>query len=64
VLLLVVWIAVVVLAVVVLGSLAFGLFGAAKRLRGELAALEREVRPVLAEAQAAATRAAGTPASP
>jgi hypothetical protein len=64
VLLLVVWIAVAVLAVVVLGVLAYGLLGAAKRLRGELAALEREVRPVLTAAQATAARAADTPASP
>ncbi|MGR6964203.1 hypothetical protein ACU610_07070 [Geodermatophilus sp. URMC 61] len=58
-LLTVVWIAVAVLAVVVLGALAYGLLGAAGRLRRELAAFEREVRPLLAEAQATAARAAG-----
>jgi hypothetical protein len=58
VLLTVVWIAVAVLAVVVLGALAYGLLGAAGRLRRELAALERDVRPLLGEAQATATRAA------
>ncbi|MBB3084267.1 hypothetical protein [Geodermatophilus sabuli] len=63
-LLLVVWIAVVVLAVVVLGALGYGLFGAANRLRRELEALEREVRPVLTEVQATAARAADTRPSP
>jgi hypothetical protein len=58
VLLTIVWIAVAVLAVVVLGALAYGLVGAAGRLRRELAALERDVRPLLTDAQAAATRAA------
>ncbi|MGY1633257.1 hypothetical protein ACI784_16280 [Geodermatophilus sp. SYSU D01186] len=64
--LLVVWIAVAVavLAVVVLGALGHGLLGAANRLRRELAALEREVRPVLTEVQASAARAADTPRSP
>ncbi|MGY1640710.1 hypothetical protein ACI782_06190 [Geodermatophilus sp. SYSU D00703] len=57
-LLLVVWIAVAVLAVVVLGALGYGLFGAAARLRREVAAFERDVRPVLADVQAAAARAA------
>jgi hypothetical protein len=58
VLLIVVWIAVAVLAVVVLGALAYGVLGAAGRLRRELAALERDVRPLLTDAQATATRAA------
>jgi hypothetical protein len=58
VLLLVVWIAVAVLAVVVLGALGYGLFGAVSRLRREVAALERELRPVLADVQATAARAA------
>jgi hypothetical protein len=62
--LLVVWIAVAVLAVVVLGALGYGLLGAAGRLRRELQALEREVRPVLAEVQASAARAADTRRSP
>ena len=57
-LLTVVWIAVAVLAVVVLGALAYGVLGAAGRLRRELAALEREVWPLLSEAQATAARAA------
>ena len=56
-LLTVVWIAVAVLALVVLGVLVYGLLGAAGRLRRELTALEREVRPLLTEAQAAAARA-------
>jgi hypothetical protein len=64
VLLLVVWIAVAVLAVVVLGALGYGLIGAANRLRRELEALERDVRPVLAEVQATAARAADTQHSP
>ncbi|MGY1840695.1 MULTISPECIES: hypothetical protein [unclassified Modestobacter] len=64
--LLVVWIVVAVLAVVVLGSLAYSLFGAMGRLTRELRRLDGEVRPVLAEVQAtldraAAQRAAGTP---
>ncbi len=57
-LLTVVWIAVAVLAVVVLGALAYGVLGAAGRLRRELAALEQEVRPLLTEAQVTAARAA------
>ena len=57
-LLTVVWIAVAVLAVVVLGTLVYGVLGAAGRLRRELAALEQEVRPLLTEAQATAARAA------
>jgi hypothetical protein len=64
VLLLVVWIAVAVLAVVVLGALGYGLLGAANRLRRELQGLEREVRPVLAEVQASAARAADARRSP
>ena len=61
-LLTVVWIAVavlavVVLAVVVLGALAYGVLGAAGRLRREVAAFEREVRPLLTEAQATTARA-------
>ncbi|TFV62546.1 hypothetical protein E4P41_07190 [Geodermatophilus sp. DF01-2] len=53
-----VWIAVVVLAAVVLGALVHGLLGAAARLRREVATLEQEVRPLLTEAQATAARAA------
>jgi hypothetical protein len=64
VLLLVVWITVAVLAVVVLGVLGYGLLGAAGRLRRELAALDREVRPLLAAAQQTAARARDTAVSP
>jgi hypothetical protein len=58
VLLLVVWIAVVVLSLVVLGALVHGLFGAAQRLGRELQAAEREVRPLLEQVQATTARAA------
>ena len=54
----VVWITVAVLAVVVLGALAYSVLGAAGRLRRELAALEQDVRPLLTEAQATTARAA------
>jgi hypothetical protein len=57
VVLLVVWLVVIVLAVVVLGSIAYSVLGAAGRLRHELEAAEREVRPLLEEAQATAERA-------
>ena len=56
--LLIVWIVVVVLALVVLGGVAYGVFGAFARLGREVASFEREVRPVLAQAQATAARAA------
>jgi hypothetical protein len=49
----------VVLALVVLGAVAYGVLGAAGRLRREVAAAEREVRPLLTEVQATAARAAG-----
>ena len=55
--LLIVWIVVVVLALVVLGGVAYGLFGAFARLGREVASFEREVRPVLAQAQATAAAA-------
>lgn len=55
--LLIVWIVVVVLAVVVLGSVAYGVFGAFTRLGREATALEREVRPVLDQVQATAAAA-------
>jgi hypothetical protein len=55
--LLVVWIAVAVLAVVVLGILAYGLLGALRRLGREVTALQAELRPVLAEVQVTAARA-------
>ncbi|WP_369138240.1 hypothetical protein [Modestobacter versicolor] len=55
---LIVWIVVAVLALLVLGVLAYSLLGAAGRLSRELRGLERDVAPLLAEAQAAADRAA------
>ena len=54
-LLLIVWIVVVVLALVVLGAIAYGVLGAAGRLRREVAAAERDVRPLLEQAQATAS---------
>ncbi|HEY0403646.1 MAG TPA: hypothetical protein VGD09_16630 [Blastococcus sp.] len=54
---LIVWIVVVVLSLVVLGAIGYGLVGAAGRLRRELAAAERDVRPLLEQAQAVASRA-------
>jgi hypothetical protein len=67
VVLLVVWIVVVVLALVVLGGIAYGLLGSAARLRREVEAAERDVRPLLEQVQAtvaaaedARERAAGT----
>ncbi len=56
--LLIVWAVVVVLALVVLGGLAYGLLGAFGRLRRELEGAERDLRPVLQDMQAAADRAA------
>ena len=55
--LVIVGIAVVVLGVVVLGGVAYGVFGAFSRLGRELAAFERDVRPVLNSAQATAAAA-------
>ena len=52
-LLLVVWIAVAVFALVVLGSLLYSLLGAVQRLRREVAAVQRDLRPVLEQAQGA-----------
>ena len=57
-LLLVVWIVVALLAVVVLGGIGYGLFGAFTRLGREAAAFDREVRPVLEQIQQSAARAA------
>jgi hypothetical protein len=54
VLVLIVWIVVVVLALVVLGTIGYGLLGAAGRLRRELEAAERDVRPLLEQARATA----------
>jgi hypothetical protein len=48
---------VVVLALVVLGVVGYGVRGALGRLDRELAAAERDVRPVLEQAQATAARA-------
>ena len=56
-LLLWVWIVVVVLALVVLGGLAYGLLGAFGRLRREVEGAERDIRPVLEQLQATAARA-------
>ena len=56
--LLIVWIAVAVLVLLVLGVLAYNVLGAAGRLSRELRGLERDVRPLLTEAQATAARAA------
>jgi hypothetical protein len=48
---------VLVLAVVVLGVVGYGVLGAFGRLDRELAAAERDVRPLLDQAQATAARA-------
>jgi hypothetical protein len=53
-----VWVGVAVLSVVVLGSLVYGVLGALKRLTGEMAALDRDLRPVLGEVQQTLARAA------
>ena len=55
--LLIVWIAVVVLALVVLGGVAYGVFGAFSRLGREMASFERDVRPVLQQVQATSAAA-------
>jgi len=52
VVLLIVWGAAVVLALVVLGAIGYGLAGAFGRLTRELAAAERDVRPLLDQTQA------------
>jgi hypothetical protein len=52
VLLLIVWIAVAVLTVVVLGGVAYGVLGAAARLRTEVTGAAVDLRPVLADVQA------------
>jgi hypothetical protein len=56
--LLVVWAVVVVLAVVVVGGLAYGLLGAFGRLRREVEGAERDLRPFLEQLQQTADRAA------
>lgn len=57
-LLLVVWLVVGVLAVLVLGGVAYGVLGAAARLRREVEAVDRDLRPVLEDVQRTAARAA------
>jgi hypothetical protein len=52
VLLLIVWIAVAVLALVVLGGIAFGVLGAVARLRKEVTGAAADLAPVLADVQA------------
>jgi hypothetical protein len=54
---LVVWIVAGLVVLAVLGSVLFGLAGSLRRLRRELSAFERELQPVLDEAQGAAARA-------
>jgi len=58
VLLLVVWVVVLVVAVVILGGLLYSLLGSVQRLRREVAAAQREFRPVLEQAQASMQSAA------
>ena len=57
-LVIVVWIAVAVFAVVVLGAVLYTVLGAGRRLRRELAAVDRDVRPVLEQVQDSRARAA------
>jgi hypothetical protein len=52
-----VWIGVVVLALLVLGIVAYGLVGALTRLRREVEGAQRELAPVLAQLQDTAARA-------
>ena len=59
-LLLIVWIVVVVLALVVLGAIGYGVLGAAGRLGRELEAVERDVRPLIQQAQATSQSIART----
>jgi hypothetical protein len=54
VVLLIVWGAAVVLALVVLGAIGYGLAGAFGRLTKEVAAAQRDVAPLLEQAQAVA----------
>ncbi len=53
-----VWIAVAVLAVLVLGILAYGLLGAMQRLTKELRATDTALRPLRAEVQQTLAKAA------
>ena len=52
-----VWVAVVVVALVVLGVVGYGLVGALTRLRREVEGAQRELQPVLEQLQAAAAHA-------
>jgi hypothetical protein len=52
VLLLIVWIAVAVLALVVLGGIVYGVLGAVARLRREVTGAMADLAPVLADVQA------------
>jgi hypothetical protein len=54
VLLLIVWGGVVALSVVVLGAIGYGLAGAFGRLSREVEAAQRDVRPLIEQAQAVA----------
>jgi hypothetical protein len=56
VVLLVVWAVVLVLVGVVLGGLAYGSFGALRRLRTEVEGAERDLRPLLAQLQQTSDR--------
>ncbi len=52
-----VWIAVVVLALVVLGVIGYGLVGALTRLRREVEGAQRDLEPVLRQLQTSAAHA-------
>jgi hypothetical protein len=52
-----VWIGVAVLAVVVLGIVAYGVVGALTRLRREVEGAQRDLAPVLEQLQATAAHA-------
>ena len=62
-LVLVVWIAVAVVVLVVLGSAAYAVVGSMQRLQREVVALDRDLRPVIAQVQQTAARAAERQAS-
>jgi heme exporter protein D len=57
VVLLIVWIAVAVVVLVVLGGLVYSLLGAFGRLTREVQGLQRELRPVLGQVQETLARA-------
>ncbi|WP_116451789.1 hypothetical protein [Blastococcus litoris] len=56
--------AAVVLALLVLGVVAYGVLGAFGRLNRELAAAERDARPLLEQVQATVDRAGATARGP